>query len=290
MNFVRALRQEKLARQAAEAEAALNAAPAKGATSRADGMGGIIRPDAATNEAVTMLVKLTSDRARLKQIQSTEAKIEAKRGMIPEYKDYLVTLLKDLEALPIGQINEVLATLTLWLIDTGDFVSAMDLVDVVLARQIPAPASFNRDMPTAIVDEICDAALKAALAKAPFDMFVLDQLQAFIDPVDLDENGDTVPPIDMPDQARAKLFKAKAMLRDNDLQTILDSGETPDGVAGGIPALIDDILTNIRRAIELDEGCGVKSLLSKMERLEKKHRDNKNPATVDAAKAADTAA
>lgn len=263
-NIFREHRTNELARQAAEAEAATPASAEDG-FSRADGVGGIIRPDAATNEAAAMLVKLTADRARLKQVQSTEAKVAVKQEIIGEYRPWLSNLLSNPEQVQHGEVNEVLARLTLWNIDAGAFDDALALAELVLAKDVPSPVGITRTMGCVIVEEIATAALKAAAANTPFAVSILDHIQLLIEPAEEGARG-----VDMPDEVRAKLFKARAMLMDNALTVRLADGDNPDGTAGAITAMANSIHADISRAIELDTNCGGKSLLQKIERLRKK--------------------
>jgi hypothetical protein len=262
-NPFRSLRDDKLARQAAEAEAGSLSSPvsAKGRNLVGDGLGGVIRPDAATNEAAAMLVKLTTDRARLKQIQGTQAKIAAKADIVPEYRDWLTKLLDDPDQLEVGAVNDVLAMLTIWYIDIGDIGFALDLAELVLAKDVPMPSWFDRTAGCAITEGIATAALAAVGLGEAFDRAHLDHLDGLIN------NPEN--PVDMPDEVRAKLFKAMAMLGKIELNALTESGDAPDGVAGQMDALLADIGANAKSALALHNGCGVKKLIEKVELLQK---------------------
>jgi len=258
MNIARQHYQKALARQAAEAaEGALSSPSVAEGTARADGMGGVIRPDAATNEAALMLVKLTSDRARLKAIQSVERKVEAKREMLPEYRAWVTGLLEASDSLPEGQPNDVLTSCMMWLIDAGDVDAALRIAEPVLARKIPLPSWFDRQPACAIAENIAEAAFAAIRSEAGFDP---DHIAA----VQLLTEGD-----DMPDEVRAKLHKAAAMLSERSIDVLLES-KVDDGPAGLLPALLDQAKVDAARALELHPGCGVKALIQKLDRITKK--------------------
>lgn len=263
-NIFRAHRERTLARQAAEAASGgpLLSDAAEGAREgapRADGMGGIIRPDAATNEAALMLVKLTSDRTRLKEIQSIERKIEAKRSMLPEYQAWLDGLIDGASALPAETRNDVLTTCMMWHIDTGDFARALEIAAVVLLAKIPMPAQFERTAACAVAEQIADAAFAAVGGKGDFDVDLISETMLLTDAED------------MPDEVCAKLFKAQALLIYRKADALLEAGgDAADGPAGAYSAALEATKAAASRALALNEKSGVKPLLAKVERAEKK--------------------
>lgn len=269
MNLARSHYQRTLARQAAKAAAGdpLPSVAAEGA--RADGLGGIIRPDAATNASGLMLVKLTSDRSRLKEIQSVERKIDAKREMLPEYQAWLDGLIEGAANLPEGVQNDVLTTCMMWHIDTGDFTRALELAAIVLDRDIPLPSQFNRKAPTAIAEEIAEAAFASIRNATEFDVDHIAEVQLLTDDKD------------MPDEVRAKLHKATALIFERKADALSDAGgEGADGAAGAYSAALDAAQTAATRALELDSSCGVKGLLAKIARAQKKIEAERKAASA----------
>src|SRR3546814_20603927 len=83
-----------------------------------------------------------------------------------------------------------------WLIDIGDFESALSLAEFVLRHKVPMPSRYERDAATIIVEEIADAAIKAQNANESFSLDILD------------EAADLTAGCDIHDPVRAKLFKA----------------------------------------------------------------------------------
>lgn len=142
-----------------------------------------------------MLAKLYTDRRRLKEIQSVERKIEVKREILPEYRDWVAGSLDGGK----GAQDDVLTTVMVWMVDVGLYDQALDIAQYVLAHGLTLPDQYERSVPTALVDEISDAALAAQRAGTDFSADVLERLQTM------------TASHDMPDQARAKLHKALGM-------------------------------------------------------------------------------
>jgi hypothetical protein len=141
-------------------------------------------------------LRLTHDQRRLKETKSVAAKIAAKREMLPEYAAWVKGLLAGAAEAGAGVSGEVLPTVMIWLIDVGDYADALTLAEHVLRHRVALPSRYERDAPTLIVEEIAEAAIKAQAAGEPFDLAVLEQVEAMVEG------------IDMHDQVRAKLMKA----------------------------------------------------------------------------------
>ena len=148
---------------------------------------------AATGEAAlgstydTMLARLRTHKAALKQIQSIKAKIEAKRGFLPDYDAYCEGVL----ASDAGVQDDVLMTVMVWRLDAGLYAEALDIAAYALRHGLAMPDGFSRGAATAIVEEIADAALDSpALAE-----FIRQAV-------------DLTAECDMPDEVRAKANKA----------------------------------------------------------------------------------
>lgn len=182
-----------------------------------------------------MLAKLTTDKRRLKEIQSIERKIDVKREILPEYDDWVVSAL---DAGRGGQ-DDVLTTVMIWCIDVGRYGPALDIAEYVLEHGLTLPDQYERDVQTAIVDEISDAAL-AGLRGGGFDgLEVLLRLEKLT-------QG-----LDMPDPARAKLHKAIGLC-------MKDVG------------LLTEAKAHLERALKLHAGAGCKRDLADIERQLKK--------------------
>ncbi|WP_282338490.1 terminase endonuclease subunit [Pseudomonas sp. PS02288] len=190
------------------------------------------------------LAKLTQDRLRLSGIQSTEGKIKLKEQLLPEYAPYIEGVL----SAGLGAQDEVVTTVMVWRIDTGDYAGALDIASYVLQHKLVMPDRFERTTGCLIAEEIAEGALKAMRADQAFDLELLHRTALATDAED------------MPDQARAKLVLATARATVAGL-TVENPGK-PDQVQAGIDLF--------RRAIELHDNCGGKTDLKTAEALLKK--------------------
>lgn len=176
-----------------------------------------------------MLSKLAIDRHRLKSVQSIERKIAVKREVLPEYADYVAGALEGGR----GGQDDVLVTVMVWRIDVGDYAGALEIAAYALKHGLTLPDQYDRTLATVIAEEFAESALIVLKAEGKFDV---DQLQQV---AELTES------YDMPDQARAKLYKALGYAVQSD-------------PAAALPYL--------RRALALFDRVGVKK---DIERLEK---------------------
>lgn len=245
-----------LARRHRERMAALQAAtsvhvhaPMTAVAPAADGesplpIGG--HPTPSSPEAAQMLMRLQVDLRRLKEIQSIERKIEAKRTMLPEYAAWCDGLIQAAAETGIGVTDEILPTIMIWRIDTGDYAGALKLAAHVLQHKLPLPGRYERSAGTLIVEEIADAALAAFTRGQSFDFDTLFELEQ------LTETEDVF------DEVRAKLFKAKG------LAFFQLAEET------GLPDLANqyrrNALTAFERARDLHDRCGVTKHIEKLQR------------------------
>lgn len=189
----------------------------------------------------------------LKSIQSVERKIEAKRTMLADFDAYLAGVLQA----DAGVQDVVLTTLLVWHLDTGQWARGLELADYALRHGLALPDQYQRDLPTLLLDEVGEAAIKgqltgvdAAVHLARVDLLTQER--------------------DAPDQARAKLHKAigwaligKTATHDVD----------PKDVQLGQCLLA---LPHLQRAIELFAQVGVKK---DVERLERRVKPDATPAT-----------
>ncbi|MBA0371145.1 terminase [Stenotrophomonas maltophilia] len=196
------------------------------------------------------LLQLATDRARLKQIQSSQAKGQLKAALLPTYDAYIDGVL----AADAGGQDDVVSTLMLWNIDAGLYDAALDIAAYVLAHGLTMPDRFERTAGCVVAEEIGIAALNALKTGAAFDLGVLSRA------VEVTDGHD------MPDQVRARLLLARArgLLATNTEATPLD--------AEAASTAIDDL----RRAIQLHDSCGGKEDLKRAERLLTKIEGNQS--------------
>jgi Phage small terminase subunit len=190
-----------------------------------------------------MLAQLIEHKRRLKDIQSIERKIEAKREFLPLYRTWVGETL----AQGNGAHDLVLMTVLVWYIDVGDFCQALEVARYAVAYGLPMPDQYDRNLATVLLDEIAGAALAGKLAPDT-GIEVLHQV------TELTTDSDT------PDQARAKLHKALAYAHMGRLGTSeVDVGQL------AVPAA-REALKHCRRAFELFEQVGVKKDIERLER------------------------
>jgi tetratricopeptide (TPR) repeat protein len=178
-----------------------------------------------------MLMQLAEHRRRLKQIQSIERKIELKRGLLPEYAAYVAGVLES----DCGRQDDVLMTVLVWRIDIGDIAGALEIAAYAIRHDLQTPDRYERSTACLIAEEVADTALKLMDGDTP--------IQPELITLTLELTTDQ----DMFDQVRAKLLKAQGLC-------LIKAGQQA--------AAMDPL----KRALELDERCGVKKLIETTER------------------------
>lgn len=178
-----------------------------------------------------MLAKLADDRRRLKQIQSIERKGEVKRELLPDYAPWVDGVLQA----DAGGRDDVVVTVMIWRIDAGDYPGALDIADYAMRHDLYVPDRFERTLGTIVAEELSDAAKRLRDAKASgFDVGLLARAMAM------------TAHADMPDQVRAKLHcELGFALADSNPEQALDQ---------------------LRRALQLHNGIGVKKAIEGLER------------------------
>lgn len=149
-------------------------------------------PAGAANAYELMLVKLAEDKRRLKDIQSIERKIEVKATLLPEYLPWIEGVLES----GSGRQDDVLMTVFVWAIDIADFALAIKIGSYAIENDLVMPDQYKRDVPCVLAEEVADVAIKET-----------DDTRAIILPALLNISQLTDDK-DMPDEVRAKLYKA----------------------------------------------------------------------------------
>lgn len=202
-----------------------------------------LRPDLTQYEL--HLAQLAEHKRRLKQIQSIERKIAFKRKILPDYAAYIDGVLSADGT--DNQADDVLTTIMVWRIDTGDIAGALAIGEYVLAHHVPLPDQYERTAATVLAEEVAEHSLRE-LGNTDPDAGDLDLLRRH-----LDTTATLVANEDMPDQVSAKLHKALgyALRGANDAEA----------------------LGHLRRAVELNDKVGVKKDIERLERDLKKHQE-----------------
>jgi hypothetical protein len=198
------------------------------------------------------LVQLAEHRRRLKDIQSIERKIDAKRQFLPEYDAWIDSTLQA----GTGGQDVIFTTVLVWHIDAGNYARALQMAPYAIEHRLQMPDQYDRSLGTVLIDEFGGAALggKMTVEEA---REMLPEVMACTEA------------LDAPDQARAKLHKAfgyaligKKGPADVDYDTV----PLPAVAAG---------LNNLQRALDLYDQVGVKK---DIERLERRLRNAAPPA------------
>ena len=181
-----------------------------------------------------MLALLQAQQIALKQMHSVKAKIAAKVGYVVEYEDYVAGILEA----DAGGDDAVLVTVMVWRLDAGLFGPALDIAEYALRHGLQLPERFDRDLACLVLEETAEAALSTLQAG---ETLAVDLVEALPRALQLTAAAD------MPDQVRAKAYKALGLIR----------RETDPAAA----------LAHLREALSYDKGCGVKTEIGRLEKL-----------------------
>jgi hypothetical protein len=199
-----------------------------------------------------IMLRLTHDLRRLKEISSIELKIEAKRGMLPDYREWCDLRLAAGAAvegndLPASGADDVLPTMMIWSIDTGDWPRALELAEHVLRFNVPLPSRYQRGAAPLIAEEVATVALKAQNRGETFPLDVLEAVEVLVDGAD------------MHDEIRAKLMKAIGF----------ELARAADETESGTPEHLDAVrkaLVPLMRAQDLHDRVGAKGRIKQMQK------------------------
>lgn len=189
------------------------------------------------------LMQLAEHRRTLKGIQSIERKIDAKRTMLAVYKPWVDGLL----AANHGSQDDVLVTVMLWHLDTGDLEGAYPMADYVIRHGLTTPDRYERAAATMIAEEVADTAIKLQEAGSGPSLALLNSYMSRLANCDIF------------DQVRAKLHKAV-------------------GRAALADGLKQQAAEHYRRAIALHDKVGIKKELEVLERELKREQGGSNAA------------
>src|SRR5450830_1113796 len=95
------------------------------------------------------LMKLAGDRRTLSEIQSIERKITVKATLLPSYQEWVDVVLAEGN----GGQDDVLATVLVWHIDTGDYDRALQIARYAVDHKFTLPDQYSRNVATMLIDE-----------------------------------------------------------------------------------------------------------------------------------------
>lgn len=246
MSLAQRHRDRILAAQTLSAAAAPVSGAAHAPAAARPSAAGATNASPADRAAAQIGLRLTHDLRRLKEIRSIDRKIAAKREMLPEYKSWVEGVAAADVGVGTGLAAEVLPTVMVWLIDTGAYADALDLVPFVLRHDVQMPKRYQRDAATIVIEEIADAAAKVQNAGQRFNLDVLERVE------------ELTADLDIHDEVRAKLHKAIGIEQ-------LRVAEDVEAHSSAGP--LDAALTSLRHAQRLNGRVGVKDRIKRAEKL-----------------------
>ena len=224
-------------------------------------------------DVAQIVLRLTHDLRRLKEIQSIERKIDAKRAMLPDYRPWCNFRLElgasaEGRELPTSGADDVLPTMMIWSIDVGDWPRALELAEHVMRFDVPLPARYRRGAAPLIAEEVATVALKAQAKGQSFPLDVLHEVDFL--------TGD----VDMHDEIRAKLMKALGTELAREADNVAG---TPEFTAAAARAL-----EPLRRAQDLHDRVGAKMTIGRLQKaidgVARAAADEATKAAIEAAK------
>lgn len=186
---------------------------------------GDTNPDAGSN----IELKFWNDDQQLSNIQSISHKTELKKEFLPFYVPWIEGTIAE----GVGGQDDMLVKLMVWCLDTHDFKTATDIAEYALLNDFVMPEPFTRDVATVFVEQLSDELL--SIRKDTDTAIYADLIQRAID---------STTSQDMPDQVRAKLYRAFG-----------------DSLKDAKP---DEAITAYEIAIKLDDKVGCKKDLAQL--------------------------
>lgn len=211
------------------------------------------------SEYQQLLAALQIDMNRLRQIESTGKKIEAKRDMIGTYRAWVEGAL----ASETPAQDEIVANMLVWAMDVCDWDLAFRLATHVVTNDLALPERYKRKPVTLIVEEVAEAGL------APEPRISRNQMQLF---------AEAFGRADMHDQVKAKLAKALGLAFKREGDAFDASAD--NAMAGGKMGLFSEALDHFQTALALDKSCGVKKMIEGLERDLKKAAPSEQAAAT----------
>ncbi|MGQ7261210.1 phage terminase small subunit [Vreelandella sp. V005] len=180
----------------------------------------------------------------LKDIKSIEHKVEKKRELLPDFMPYVDGVLGEGK----GAKDDVLMTLMIWCIDTGDYEKALQIGAYAVKHNLDTPDRYARNTVSVLAEEIAEG-VKIQLAKEDADADALANVMARAVAI----IGDA----DMHDEIKAKVHKYYGYA--------LRAAEDNEGA-----------LAQLKRALELNDKIGVKQDIQRLESAIKKQGEQAN--------------
>lgn len=185
---------------------------------------------------------------QLKDIASHDARAPKKAEFAKTFDAWVEGALAHDPATGPAPQDDILVTMTIWAIDTGDIARALELGRHVLANGLVLPAPYKRTPACLIAEEVGEKALAGTIEPTALELAAVDHLTA---------------EFDMPDAARAKLKKAFGLSM---AKLVEDAGDPENAVAGIQAARVAMALDALTLAQRLDKKAGVKKQIEALDR------------------------
>lgn len=211
------------------------------ASRRGESNGEMSRADMTAYENI--LHRLRADQSQLSNIQGNDRKAAYKREILPNYQGWIEGVLEN----KTGIADEVFTRTLVWHIDAGLYADALKMAEYAIQFNLPLPDNYNRTLATVLVDEICDWSLAVKASGKE------DEVTASLDELLVLER--ITEQSDMPDGARAKLYKVIGLT--------LKGDEKQQALA----------LEYLQKAILIDKDIGVKKEIEQLLRALRKQDD-----------------
>lgn len=195
-----------------------------------------LKSDAPVGDAYQVqLITLGTQKRQLKNIKSSEQRLEKKKQLYPEWLPYINGALEAQAGVP----DVILAQMMVWAFDVEDIATAIRIGEYLCANKLPPPPQFVRSTP----EIFAEMAAEAWLNHEP-RIITLEQLKAVEKAV---ANADIV------DEITAKLDRAlgEAYVEHNDPPTLDD---------------LQQAQPHLEHAIKLNARIGCKPLLASVEK------------------------
>lgn len=134
-------------------------------------------------------LKFFNDWEKLNAMQSHSKKNELKAEFLPHYLPYIEGVI----ASGVGVQNDMLLKLMVWALDTHEFDVATNIAEFALLNDMAMPEPFSRSVATVYSEQLASEIVK-------FDLQIEQSL--------LEKAINLTQDYDMPDQVRAKLYRA----------------------------------------------------------------------------------
>lgn len=140
-------------------------------------------------EPSNMELRFFNDWEQISAVQSRQTKNDRKAEILPNYKGWIDGTL----AAGTGEQNDMLLKLMVWQLDTQDLTNASKIAEYAILNDMVMPEPFSRSPAAVFAEQFADELIKS---DAEVDETVIMHA--------LDITNDA----DMPDQIRAKLYRA----------------------------------------------------------------------------------